>query len=51
MVADTLLTNAAMIGLARHLGYAVRLSTDGPELARLEKHLNPVPLSVRPLAA
>ena len=53
MVADTLLTNAPMIGLARHLGYAVRLSRGGPELARLEKHLNPsaAPRSVRPLAA
>ena len=53
MVADTLLTNAAMIGLARRLDYAVRLSRDDPELARLEKHLDPsaAPLSVQPLAA
>ena len=53
MVADTLLTNAAMIGLARRLGYAVRLRREDPELARLEKHLNPsaAPLSVQPLAA
>ena len=54
MVADTLLTNEKMIGLARRLGYAVRLSREDPELARLEKkYLNPsaAPLSVQPLAA
>jgi acetyltransferase len=53
MVADTLATNRAMIGLARRLGYAVRLSREDPELARLEKHLDPpaVPPSVQPLAA
>ena len=53
MVADTLLTNRAMIGLARRLGYAVRPSREDPELARLEKHLDPpaVPPSVQPLAA
>ena len=53
MVADTLLTNRAMIRLARRLGYAVRLSREDPELARLEKHLDPpaIPLSVQPLAA
>ena len=53
MVADTLLTNAAMISFARRLGYTVTLSREDPELARLEKHLNPsaAPLSVRPLAA
>jgi len=32
MVADTLLTNRAMIGLARRLGYAIRLSREDPEL-------------------
>jgi acetyltransferase len=53
MVADTLPTNRAMIGLARRLGYAVRLSPEDPELVRLEKHLDPsaVPPSVQPLAA
>jgi acetyltransferase len=53
MVADTQLTNEKMIGLARRLGYAVRLSRQDPELARLEKYLNPsaAPLSVQPLAA
>jgi acetyltransferase len=53
MVADTLLTNAAMIGFARRLGYTVTLSREDPELAKLEKHLNPsaAPLWVQPLAA
>ena len=53
MVADTLLTNAAMISFARRLGYTVTLSREDPELARLEKRLDPlaVPPSVQPLAA
>ena len=53
MVADTLPTNRAMIGLARRFGYAVSLNREDPELARLEKRLDPpaVPPSVQPMAA
>jgi acetyltransferase len=39
MVADTLLSNEAMIGFARRAGYAVKSSRDDPTLARLEKRL------------
>jgi RimJ/RimL family protein N-acetyltransferase len=47
MVADTLLTNQAMMGLARRAGYAVTASREDPTLARLEKSLTPsgVPLA------
>jgi acetyltransferase len=53
MVADTLLANKAMIGLAARAGYAVRASREDAALARLEKSLTPsaAPLSGRPLAA
>jgi acetyltransferase len=53
MVADTLLANRAMIGLAAHTGYAVRASREDARLARLEKNLTPsaAPLPVQPLAA
>jgi acetyltransferase len=53
MVADTLLANRAMIGLAARAGYTVRGSRKDPTLARLEKSLSPVapPLSVRQMAA
>jgi acetyltransferase len=37
MVADTLLTNGLMIGLARRAGYTVRVSGEDVTLARLEK--------------
>lgn len=42
MVADTLLANRAMIGLAAHAGYAVRASREDTMLARLEKRLAPL---------
>ena len=53
MVADTLLANRAMIGLAARTGYAVRASREDDTLARLEKSLSPSapPLPVQPLAA
>jgi acetyltransferase len=53
MVADTLLANKAMIGLAGRAGYAVRASREDASLARLEKSLTPsaAPLPVQPLAA
>jgi acetyltransferase len=53
MVADTLLSNDAMMVLARRAGFAVKASPDDPTLARLEKQLNPSagPLRVQPLAA
>ena len=41
MVADTLLSNEAMMGLARRTGYTVKSSRDDPTLARLEKNLAP----------
>lgn len=53
MVGDTLVTNAAMLGLARSAGFAVQASSDDPALATLTKHLKPSaePLEARPLAA
>ena len=53
MVADTLLVNKAMIGLAARTGYAVRANREDAALARLEKSLTPsaAPLAVQPLAA
>ena len=53
MVADTLLTNRAMIGLAARTGYAVRANRDDATLARLEKSLSPSapPLSILQPAA
>ena len=53
MVADTLLTNRAMIGLATRTGYAVRASREDATLARLEKSLSSSapPLPIRQLAA
>jgi acetyltransferase len=53
MVADTLLTNKAMIRLATRTGYAVRASREDATLARLEKSLSPSgpPLPIRQLAA
>jgi acetyltransferase len=52
MVADTLLANKAMIGLAGGAGYAIRASREDASLARLEKSLTPsaAPLPVQPLA-
>jgi acetyltransferase len=41
MVADTLVTNQAMLGLARRVGYAVAANPHDRALARLEKHLQP----------
>lgn len=44
IVADTLLTNRAMIGLARRAGYSVTTNRDDARLARIEKRLAvPVP--------
>jgi GNAT superfamily N-acetyltransferase len=43
MIADTLISNGAMLGLARHAGYAVTANPDDPTLARLEKCLVPEP--------
>jgi GNAT superfamily N-acetyltransferase len=53
MVGDTLISNQAMMGLARRAGYAVTASRDDPTLARLEKILRPggAPLALGPLAA
>jgi acetyltransferase len=53
MVADTLVTNAAMLGLARSCGFAISANRADASLATLQKHLNPsaVPLEARPLAA
>lgn len=53
MVADTLLGNAAMIGLARRAGFMVKAMGDDDGLARLEKSLfPPVPsLPSQPVAA
>jgi acetyltransferase len=53
MVADTLYDNKAMLRLAVHSGYAVKMNREDAGLVRLEKKLNPstVPLTVRPLAA
>jgi acetyltransferase len=53
MVADRLLANKAMIGLAGRAGYAVKASREDASLARLEKSLPPsvAPLPVPPLAA
>lgn len=39
LVADTLVSNASMIALARRAGFAVRASTDDAGRARLEKQL------------
>jgi acetyltransferase len=39
LVGDTLVTNAAMMGLARRAGFTVRASPDDARLARLEKNL------------
>jgi acetyltransferase len=39
LVADTLISNAAMIALSRRAGFAVRSSRDDARLARLEKKL------------
>jgi GNAT superfamily N-acetyltransferase len=44
MVADTLLANAAMIGLAARAGYTVKASREDAKLARLEKSLAPTAL-------
>ena len=41
MVADTLLANEAMIGLASRSGYTVKAHGEDAELARLEKSLAP----------
>jgi acetyltransferase len=53
MVADTLVANSAMIGLAKRAGYTVRANREDATLARLEKSLTPLaaPPSVHPLAA
>ena len=39
-----LLSNEAMMGLARRTGYTVTSSRDDPTLARLEKNLAPASL-------
>jgi len=41
MVADTLISNRAMLGLARRSGFAVRASSQDRTLAKLEKRLAP----------
>jgi acetyltransferase len=41
MVADTLLANEAMLGLARRCDYAITANLEDRALARLEKHLPP----------
>jgi hypothetical protein len=41
MVADTLITNKAMIGLASRTGYTVRSNHDDARLAKLEKIFAP----------
>jgi len=53
MVADTLLANEAMIGLATRAGYTVKASREDAKLARLEKSLaaTGLPQPVRALAA
>lgn len=52
IVGDTLLSNKAMIGLARRAGYTVKASRDDPSLARLEKSLAPAgAVQAQPLAA
>ena len=54
MVADTLLTNRAMIGLAARAGYAVTRKSRGCDAGATGKEPcppRPPPLSVRPLAA
>jgi acetyltransferase len=53
MVADTLITNKAMIQLAARTGYAVHANRKDASLARLEKHLTvqPVTPSAEPRAA
>jgi acetyltransferase len=53
MVADTLLANAAMIGLATRAGYTVKASREDAKLVRLEKSLAPAApaLPVKALAA
>ena len=45
VVADTLISNGAMLGLARRAGYAVTASQEDTMLARLEKRLSPMPAS------
>jgi len=42
IVADTLVTNRAMLGLARRARYAIIASPEEKTQARLEKHLRPV---------
>jgi acetyltransferase len=42
IVADTLITNEAMLGLARRAGYAVTANPEDRLLARLEKRLQPL---------
>jgi acetyltransferase len=53
MLANTLLANKAMIGLAARTGYAVRANREDATLARLEKNLTPsaAPPPGQPLAA
>jgi GNAT superfamily N-acetyltransferase len=41
MVADTLFTNEAMLGLARRAGYAITTNPEDRALAQLEKRLQP----------
>ena len=53
MVADTLITNRAMIQLAARTGYVVQASRKDASVARLEKHLTiqPATPSSEPRAA
>ena len=53
IVADTLLTNRAIIGLARRAGYSVTTNRDDATLAHLEKQLLPAlsNQSAKPIAA
>jgi acetyltransferase len=48
MIADTLITNKAMLQLAARAGYAVSVSRDDASLARLEKRLTNSPASSTP---
>jgi acetyltransferase len=43
LVADTLVSNGPMLGLAQRAGYAITANPEDRELARLQKQLQPVP--------
>jgi acetyltransferase len=45
LVADTLVSNGPMLGLARRAGYAITANPEDRELARLEKSLQPAAIA------